>query len=332
MSRPEPAPPALAFAETPASDAGADLGRGLTAVVLATTSFSLGFVVVKAIPLEAGPLSVLRLAVGAVVLTAAAVVLRAPWPRRWRLPFLTGVVFGVHQLVFTLATQQTSIAIVTLLGAMQPLVIALLGMALQRRSGRRVARGTLVAALLAASGVLVVIVANTDDPSRSLSGDLLAVLNLFVFTAFFLCARRSRAQGAPTLTFTATFLATAGVVVLPYALLRGESFAATPFALGMVVLLALVPGNGHLLLSWAHPRVPAALSSLVLAGIPLLASLWAALVFDEPYGLPHVAGMLLVVTAIEVGRRAERRARLGDTVVTPEVLHEPAGSISGGRR
>ena len=73
----------------------------------------------------------------------------------------------------------------------------------------------------------------------------------------------------------------------------------------LIALLALGPGNGHLLMNWAHRVVSASLLTIVLSLVPLLASIWAHLVFGEPYGWLHVAGMLLVVMAIEGGRRAE---------------------------
>jgi drug/metabolite transporter (DMT)-like permease len=90
----------------------------------------------------------------------------------------------------------------------------------------------------------------------------------------------------------------------------GGPLPATASDWWLVGLLALIPGNGHLLLNWAHPRVSAALSSLMLAAIPLLSSIWARLVYGEPYGPRHVVGMLLVVVAIELGRRAERDRRV----------------------
>jgi drug/metabolite transporter (DMT)-like permease len=281
-------------------------GSGLAAVVLATTAFSAGFVIVKAIPLEAGALSAWRLGIGGTVLAVAALLLRSPWPASWTMPVAAGAAFGVHQLLFVLATKQTSIAIVTLVGALQPLLVAMVS---RRTLGERVGRAVLACAVLAVSGVAIVVGANLDDPSRTLEGDLFAGANLVAFTAYFLCAKRARDTGAPTLTLTATSMLVAFAVVLPYALLRGESFAATGAHGAMIVGLALIPGNGHLLLNWAHPRISAALSSLALAAVPLLASIWAALAFGEPYGPLHVVGMLLVAAAIDLGRRADRRAR-----------------------
>jgi len=95
------------------------------------------------------------------------------------------------------------------------------------------------------------------------------------------------------------------VVVAPAVVVLDTEMPSTGMHWGLLALLALGPGNGHLLLNWAHRRVSAALSALVLTFVPLLSSLWGYLVLDEPFGLPHVAGFVMVAIAVEGGRRAE---------------------------
>lgn len=266
--------------------------------------FSWGFIIVKSVPLSAPVIAAWRLAIGAAVLVAVAALFRLPY-RRLGASALAGAAFGVHQLLFIEATKLTAVAIVTLLGAAQPLLVAL--------GSRRIARervpGPLWAmAALALGGIAVVVGADLGHETRSLAGDLLAVANVVAFTAYFLLGKRARAEGAHTVTFTASMLAAAFVVVLPFALFRGwEAPAGADVAL--IALLALGPGNGHLLLNWAHRRVSAALASLVLASMPLLAALWAHLVLGEPYTWRHVVGIVLVAAATEGGRRVEARRR-----------------------
>lgn len=283
-------------------------GAGLGAILLAATAFSWGFILVKAVPLPAAEVGFFRLLWSVVVLGPLAWRLRAAWPRL-NVPVVgAGVAFGLHQLLFIEATKHTSVAIVTLVGAMQPLLVSLVS---RKTLGETVPRRLILSSLLAVVGVGVVVQANLGDPSRSLYGDLLSVANLLVFIAYFLFSRKARAQGTHTLTFTTTVFAIALLVVAPVALYGGLSTAGARMPTAgegaLLLLMAMGPGNGHLLVNWAHTRVSAALSSLVLALVPLLASIWAAVVFDEPYGPRHVVGMLLVIGAIEGGRRAERR-------------------------
>jgi drug/metabolite transporter (DMT)-like permease len=284
-----------------------EVGAGIAAVILAVTGFSWGFIIVKAVPLPPPVIAVIRLAIGAGVLTVVAVALRLRWPMQWGWVLGAGLAFGAHQLLYMGATKLTSIAIVALVAACQPLLVALVS---RRVVGEPVSPRLLGCAVLAVAGVAVVVHANLGDQTRSLAGDLLAVVNAVVFTTYFLLAKRARMDGAPTVTFTASFLWVAAVVVAPALLFAGGEARLPGLAeLGLIAVLALGPGNGHLLVNWAHRRVSAAMSSIILASVPLLSSLWAHLVLDEPYTWRHLAGMALVVLAIEGGRRADAATR-----------------------
>ncbi len=272
-------------------------------------AFSWGFIIVKSLPYPAAVVGFYRLALGAGVLSTVALIWRVPWPRA-RGPLIgAGLAFGAHQLLFIAATQRTAIAIVTLIGATQPLLVALIS---RRTLGERVSRAVYACAVLAVAGVGLVVAGSAGDDSRTLLGDLFAVANVLVFTSYFLLAKRARLSGAPTLTFTAGFLAIALLPVGIAMLLVGPVMPNAP-SLALLLLLAMGPGNGHLLINWAHARVSAALSSIVLALVPVLASIWAHLVLGEPYTWYHAAGMSLTLVAIEVGRRAERRSRSAPT-------------------
>ena len=277
----------------------------MAAIAVAATIFSWGFVIVKYVALPAPVIATWRLLIGATFLTAVAKVIKAPWPTNYPAVIAAGLAFGVHQLLYINAAQRTSIAIVAIIGAMKPLVVTLVA---RRVVGETVPAAFRLWALVALAGVALVVFANYRDDSRTLFGDLLAVANLFAVTGYLLFSKRARMEGAHTLTFTACMIGIAMLVVAPGLLFVDAIFPTEGWQWALIALLALGPGNGHLLLNWAHRRVSAALLTLVLSLVPLLASIWAHLVFGEPYGWLHVAGMALVILAIEGGRRAELAA------------------------
>jgi len=293
---------------------------GVGAVVAALLVFSWGFPLVKLLPLPAATLTTWRLVIGAAVLLAVAAVRRTAWPRHAVPVVVTGLAFGVHQLLFAAATQRTTIATVTLASALQPMLVAMVS---RRTVGEAVPRALIGWSVCAVAGIAIVVQATLGDGARSLTGDLLAVANLFAYTGYFLASKWGREDGAPTLTFTACVFVVALAVTTPVMLLGGQAAPTSGAQWAVIALLALGPGNGHLLVNWAHPRVSAALSSLVLAALPLLSSVWAALLFDEPYTLRHVAGMLLVLAAVEGGRRAERRGRAAAARDDQAAIAEP---------
>jgi len=276
--------------------------KGLGAVATAAIAFSWGFSIVKAISMGGPLLAMWRVGLGAATLSVLAVVFRSRWPRELRFVLLAGAAMGTHQILYILATQSTSIAIVTLIGALMPLLVAVMA---QFMVGERFEWRVLVWALVALIGIGVVVGANLDDPSRSLTGDLLAIVNIVVFTTYFLAAKRSRMGGVGTIPLTAAVMWIALFFVAPVALLAGPFETPDGRDFGLLALLTLGPGNGHLLVNWAHDRVPASVSSLILLMVPLLASLWAHLVHGEPFGPLHMVGIAVVAIAIEGGRRAQ---------------------------
>lgn len=279
---------------------------GIGALGLAVTAFSFGFILVKAVRLPAATTATYRLLLAAAVMGLAIVWRRERFPRLSPAVLGAGVFFGLHQLLYVRAAQRTSIAIVTLIAALQPLLVALVS---RRFLGERVPRALLLWSLVAVSSVALVVHANLDDASRTLGGDLLAVLNLFVFTGYFLCAKRARDQGAPTLTLTLLIALVALLIVAPTLVPVSPRVPPTAWQWLLLLTLAAGPANGHLLLNWAHGRVSAAFGSLMLSLVPLLSSVWAHFVFAEPYGWKHAVGMLLAAAAIEGGRRAEAKRR-----------------------
>lgn len=278
---------------------------GVAAVITATIGFSTGFPIVKGVGLPAVAVSFWRLLIGVVVLGAVGLWLRAPLPRRWRPVVGAGLAFAVHQVVFVQASRLTALAVVTLFGALQPLLVSLVS---RKAVGERVPPVLAGWAALAVTGIAIVVVATAGDESRSLLGDALALVNLLAFTAYFLSAKRSRITGTSALSFTVWFMVVALVALLPAVLTVDQLVPVTVADGAWILTLALLPGNGHLLVNWAHGRVSAALSSIILAGMPVLASLWGRIFFDEPFGIAHVVGLAFVITAIEGGRRVEQRS------------------------
>jgi drug/metabolite transporter (DMT)-like permease len=265
-------------------------------------AFSWGFVLVKALALPPATIAGWRLLIGAAALSIAMLVARRASSGPLMPVLGAGLSFGLHQLAFISATHTTSIAVVTLIGALQPLLVALVS---RRATGVRVRTALFLWSVVATAGVGLVVFAQPHEQSRSLLGDALAVVNLLLYSAFYLFSKRAREAGWSTLPLTRNTFAISLLVVAPVWLLTPALLPPGGREWGMLFALALLPGNGHLLVNWALPRVSAALGSLVLTAVPLLASLWAHLIFREPYGPRHLIGMALVAAAIEGARRSE---------------------------
>jgi drug/metabolite transporter (DMT)-like permease len=294
-------------------------GAGVAAVIAATLVFSMGFPIVKGIGLPAASIGFWRLAVGVLMLAGVAVAVGLRRPVRWTPVLLAGLVFAGHQVVYVQAAQWTSLAIVTIFGALQPLLVSVVS---RRTVGEPVPRRLIMWAAVALAGIATVALATAGHESRSLAGDALAALNLLLFTTYFLLAKRSALSGTSALSFTLWFMLVALVALAPALLFVDRVVPPTAVDATWLVVLAVIPGNGHLLVNWAHGRVSAALSSLVLTGVPVLGSVWGRVFFDEPFGIAHVVGLSLVVAAIEGGRRVEATRRRSANR-PPDATREP---------
>lgn len=279
---------------------------GSLAVGCATVLFSWGFIFAKVIGLPAPVIASLRLVIAGAVLSLIAIAFRVRWAKLRGPVLIAGFAFGVHQLLYISAVQRTSIAVVALAGATMPLLVALVS---RRTVGEAVPRGLIACAVLAVAGVAIVVHSNLELAGRSLLGDLLALANVVASTVYFLSAKKARLSEAPTLTLTATIFWLALLVTIPVAMLTESDFP-DPAQWTWLVLLALGPGNGHLLVNWAHRRISATLSALILSMLPALAALWAWLLLHESFTWWTGFGLLLVILSVEIGRRVDQRAAL----------------------
>ncbi len=207
-----------------------------------------------------------------------------------------GVLFAGHQICFFNAVKLTNIANVSIIGALQPALVLLVA---GRLFGERVTRASLAWAGVAFGGTIPVIVGAAGMPAWSPSGDALAFVNVFAFTTYFLASKHFRRQ-LGTLEYIAGMTTVAGIVMMAVCLATGQELAAARgWEWGVLVFIALVPGTiGHFLSNWAHQHATAFVTSVMLLGVPVIASALAAVILDEPLNLWQMIGGTTVLIAV----------------------------------
>ena len=65
-----------------------------------------------------------------------------------------------------------------------------------------------------------------------------------------------------------------------------------------IALLALVPGSGHFVMNWAHRFVDASVSSAISCLSPLVASLVAIPILNQPLSAAQITGELIGLAAV----------------------------------
>jgi drug/metabolite transporter (DMT)-like permease len=207
---------------------------------------------------------------------------------------------------FFVALHSTTVANATTIGALQTIVLLAVA---SRRFREDVGPWLVGAALVAVGGVALVMFGSGTDVGVNLRGDILAVVAMLLFSAYFVVVKDVRNQ-VDTFTLQTVSMAVGALVVLPLAAIDAGTVA-VPFPTGaqwvwLVALLA-VPGTGHLLMNWAHLHIPLSLAGMLTLAIPVISGLSAWLVVDQQIrplqgmGMAVVIGVLILVVRRDAG-------------------------------
>jgi drug/metabolite transporter (DMT)-like permease len=197
----------------------------------------------------------------------------------------------------------TSVANSVLLVNTAPIFVALLSWI----SGRdRPTSRTWAAVLLATAGAAVITSGGLSD-ATSLIGNLLAVGGALAMAGYLLLAREAQ-RALAYLPYVAVAYGTAAMALWAAVLISGtqwHSFPPQTWAVlaAMAVVSQLVGHGGY---NWSLRHLQAAFVSIALTGEPVLASLLAWWLLDEPIGARTALGGVLVLSGIVVAARARR--------------------------
>lgn len=287
---------------------------GLVAVSIATVVWASGTIIVKASSLGGLQFAMFRLWAGVAVSGVALLVTR----RRLTLPMFMacaagGLLFAGDIGFHFAAVKRTSVANVALIGALAPVVIAVVS---ARRLHERLDWRERAFVALSFAGVAVVALGSTGLPTWSPTGDLLALGGVATWTAYWFFSRHARAT-TPTLEYLACVMIAGALAMTPVALLIEGLPGAFPAAdVSAVWAVAIFPGFvGHSLVIWSHRHVESWRSALITQCTPVLASLLAWVFLDEPITLlVAVGGAIVVVATAAVIIGASRRVALAGAV------------------
>ena len=278
-------------------------GVAPAAVTLSVLLWSCSNVAIKAVPTSGLVTLFWRLWFAVPVLVGVCLVvpsIRRRLDRRWLTASLAGgSLFAVHLLAFFTALKLTSVANVTIIGALQPVLVLLVAGPL---FGEHVRRSDIVWSVVALAGVGLVVLGSADRSASSLLGDLLAVVEVLGFTAYFLVSKRQREE-VGTVEYMAGMTLVPAVIVGVVVLVAGQQVTDGVSGGVWVALaaIALIPSTlGHFFVNWAHPYITAFVSSMLLLAVPVgsVAIAWVAI--GERLTVWQFAGSAVVLGAIAV--------------------------------
>ena len=279
------------------------VSRGIGSLFIASVSFGSSAIFIRyATEASAVSLTFYRLSIAALVMILFALSshsLMRLGRRDLILVLASGVVLSFHFATFILAVQETTVANATFLVNTSPVMLAVLSpLMIKERTTSRELVGVAVATL----GVLLV--ANAGNGFRTFGlADLSALSAAFLIALYSLIGRRVRTRGLTTGSYTSYVYSVAALVSLLLALGLGLRTFRSYDTQNIVAILclALVPtAFGHSLYNYALGSVKAVTANLVPLLEPVIASLFAVLLFNEVPTSVQIIGYSLIMAAVVV--------------------------------
>lgn len=191
--------------------------------------------------------------------------------------------------------------------------------------GERVARGTLVAALVGMVGVLVLVAQVDSSGSLDLVGAAAAVAAVLSSSTGFVLMKK----WAPTddvLVVTAWQLVAGGLFLLPVALFVEGAPPAINLSSGLAFAYLGLVGSGVAYVLWFRGLARMTAGSVAVIGLvnPVVGTLLGVVLLDEPFGPLHLVAMALVLGSVLLGQGPVRAriaglAGFGRRPVGPQV-------------
>lgn len=232
---------------------------------------------------------------------------------------IPGIFFGLSMLTGFASVKLTSIANATLITTLQPALVLLVA---PRLFGEQWRIKRLTLAGVAFAGVSIVVLAAASTSGASVEGDLLAGVNVVIWTTYFLMAKHLRNSGMHSWTLLAYVFSWASIVVVPWTLLSQSDLGAMNSKdWVLVVVMSLIPGIlGHGLMTWAQRHIDVTLASLLGLASPVISTIGAWIIFDQRLRPLQIVGACVVLGALAALLRSYRGSSIShDDAITPSV-------------
>jgi drug/metabolite transporter (DMT)-like permease len=308
---------------TTSSPVRANSEYGVLAGVIAVFAWGLGPLFVRAMSVSTPTIVAYRLIIAVPVMNLVAWLFggRVTW-RLMRIAMVPGALFGVSLITGFAAVHNTSVSNATLISNLMPVAVVILAKFVFNETVRN---RQFVAVGVALTGILIVVFGAGSSGDAAFVGDLLALVNLVIWTVFFLRMKNLRDDGIHSWSLLAAVTTVAAIVAVPPCLLLSNDLGSmTPKNWMFLVAMVLLPGVvGHGLMTWASGHLPVTVSSLLTLGSPVVSAVGAWLWLNQSMNEWQCVGSVIVLgalAAIAVNARAEavREASLARAELAPD--------------
>jgi drug/metabolite transporter (DMT)-like permease len=281
---------------------------GVLAGGIAVFAWGLGPLFVRAMGVSTPTTVAYRLIIAVPVMHLVAWLFGGRVTRRlMRVSVVPGALFGTSLITGFAAVNNTSVSNATLISNLMPVAVVILAKFV---FDGHVRNRQFVAVGVALVGMLVVVFGAGSAGDAAFLGDFLALVNVVVWTAFFLRMKNLRDDGIHSWSLLAAVTTVAAIVAVPPCLLASNDLGSmTPRSWLFLVAMVLLPGVvGHGLMTWASGHLPVTVSSLLTLGSPVVSAVGAWLWLNQSMNEWQCIGSVIVLGApgaIAVNTRVE---------------------------
>jgi drug/metabolite transporter (DMT)-like permease len=277
----------------------------IIAAITAVAAWGIGPIFTKAMTVDTPAIVFYRMLIGAPMMIAMAYrtggALTRDLMRKTALP---GILFGLSFLSGFASVKMTSIANATLITTVQPILVLFVA---PKLFGERIRARQLLYSAFSMAGVLLVVLAAASTSGAKLSGDLMALLNVVIWTVYFILSKKRRVAGVHSWSYLAAVFLWASFFILPFGVVASNDLGAMESLDWVyVVAMAIGPGLvGHGLMTWAQSHVDVTLASLLGLMSPVISTVAAWFVFGESLTPWQIVGAAVVLSflALLVGEQ-----------------------------
>lgn len=278
----------------------------IIAAITAVFAWGIGPIFNKTMSVDPSAIVFYRILIGAPLMTAMAYLnggkLSLDLMKRTALP---GVLFALSMITGFASVKMTSIANATLITTVQPVLVLFVA---PKMFGEKLRPRQILYSTFALGGVLIVVLAAASTSGAHLSGDLLAVGNVTIWTSYFVLSKKRRLAGVHSWAFLSAVFLWSAVVVLPYGLVVSNDLGAMTNAdWGRIIAMAVGPGVvGHGLMTWAQSHVDVTLASLLGLMSPVISTALAWAILDQNLTFWQSGGAAVVLVSLAFLVREQR--------------------------
>lgn len=278
------------------------------AAITAVSAWGIGPILNKAMSVDTPAIVLYRMVVGVPMMLAMAYATGGGLTRElMKKTALPGLLFSLSFVTGFASIKMTSIANATLITTIQPVLVVFVA---PKLFGEKLRARQLVWSAVSMAGVLVVVLAAASTSGARLSGDLMALVNVVLWTVYFLMSKRLRLDGVHSWSYLSAVFVWAAIVIIPFGLIASNDVGAMKTSDWVyVIAMAVGPGVvGHGLMTWAQSHVDVTLASLLGLLSPVLSTIGAWWAFGESLTLWQMVGAVAVLGSLALLVAEQRTA------------------------